>query len=287
MFVARLLLSLPRVARLAMTEVVTGIDVSVGTTMLSSAVSSSCVVGGTHPHGAGVGVGGGGPAGGEVRIRLRLQAATLESHQIPFVSFDDVIATRKREADEFYADLQKDQSDDDARLVQRQAFAGMIWNKQFFYYDVREWLRGDPAQPAPPAARRHGRNSEWTHVNNADIISMPDKWEYPWYAAWDLAFHCISELVGRAWAVRGLSDFWQHCLVAEGALDIATDPIVNLWDFAAVRLIVEEAGGRCTTFENGVPSHGGSLLSTNDALHGEACALLATAQAAPETTASS
>ena len=71
-------------------------------------------------------------------------------------------------------------TDPDARLVQRQAFAGMIWSKQFFYYDVPEWLRGDPGQPEPPASRRTGRNHEWTHLNNADIISMPDKWEYPW-----------------------------------------------------------------------------------------------------------
>jgi hypothetical protein len=75
--------------------------------------------------------------------------------------------------------------------VQRQAYAGMIWSKQFFYFDVPQWLRGDPTQPQPPRHRRHGRNHEWMHLNNADIVSMPDKWEYPWYAAWDLAFHCI------------------------------------------------------------------------------------------------
>jgi hypothetical protein len=87
--------------------------------------------------------------------------------------------------------LQVGIDDSDARNVQRQAFAGMIWSKQFYYYDVPEWIRGDPAQPAPPPERRHGRNHEWSHLNNADIISMPDKWEYPWYAAWDLAFHCL------------------------------------------------------------------------------------------------
>jgi hypothetical protein len=87
--------------------------------------------------------------------------------------------------------LQQDITDADARNVQRQAFAGMIWSKQFFYYDVPEWIKGDPGQPAPPGERRWGRNREWLHLNNADIISMPDKWEYPWYAAWDLAFHCI------------------------------------------------------------------------------------------------
>jgi hypothetical protein len=87
--------------------------------------------------------------------------------------------------------LQKDITAADARNVQRQAFAGMIWSKQFFYYDVPEWIKGDASQPPPPGERKHGRNREWSHLNNADIISMPDKWEYPWYAAWDLAFHCI------------------------------------------------------------------------------------------------
>ena len=98
---------------------------------------------------------------------------------------------RIEEADAFYREVQQDIPDADARLVQRQAFAGMIWSKQFFYYDVPEWLNGDQGQPPPPADRKHARNSEWVHLNNADIISMPDKWEYPWYAAWDLAFHCI------------------------------------------------------------------------------------------------
>ncbi|MCG7860180.1 glucosidase, partial [Flavihumibacter sediminis] len=73
---------------------------------------------------------------------------------------------------------------------QRQAFAGMLWSKQFYYFDVEQWMQGDPNKPAP-FNRAWGRNNDWTHLNNADIISMPDKWEYPWYAAWDLAFHCI------------------------------------------------------------------------------------------------
>jgi hypothetical protein len=108
-----------------------------------------------------------------------------------FEDFDSIFAQRITEADAFYADLQKDIPDEDARLIQRQAFAGMIWSKQFFHYDIPEWLKGDAPQPPPPPERKHGRNSEWLHLNNADIISMPDKWEYPWYAAWDLAFHCI------------------------------------------------------------------------------------------------
>ena len=109
----------------------------------------------------------------------------------PFADFDTVFRQRVDEADAFYREIQRDIPDADARLVQRQAFAGMIWSKQFFYYDMPEWLNGDKGQPPPPAERKHARNSEWFHLNNADIISMPDKWEYPWYAAWDLAFHCI------------------------------------------------------------------------------------------------
>ncbi len=84
----------------------------------------------------------------------------------------------------------------------------MLWSKQFYYYDVTEWLNGDPAQPAPSPERKLGRNNEWKHLNNADIISMPDKWEYPWYAAWDLAFHCITlSMVDTAFAKRQLLAF--------------------------------------------------------------------------------
>jgi hypothetical protein len=105
--------------------------------------------------------------------------------------FDSIFSKRIEEADEFFEALQSDIEDADSRNVQRQAIAGMIWSKQFFYYDVSEWLKGDPAQIPPPSDRKWGRNRDWGHLNNADIISMPDKWEYPWYAAWDLAFHCI------------------------------------------------------------------------------------------------
>jgi hypothetical protein len=121
-------------------------------------------------------------------VRVRLNAGTRHAG---FEDFEQVFTRQIREADEFYGEVQRDLTDPDARMVQRQAFAGMIWSKQFFYYDVAEWLAGDLNQPAPPMSHRRGRNSEWRHLNNADIISMPDTWEYPWYAAWDLAFHCI------------------------------------------------------------------------------------------------
>jgi hypothetical protein len=125
---------------------------------------------------------------GVVQIRLRL---SKQSRTKAFVDFDKVFTQRIKETNEFYADLQQEVSSADARNVQRQALAGMIWSKQFFYYDVPEWLRGDAGHPPPPSERTWGRNREWLHLNNADVISMPDKWEYPWYAAWDLAFHCI------------------------------------------------------------------------------------------------
>ncbi len=128
-------------------------------------------------------------AQGSETIELRLVKDKVAS---PFKNFNALFETRKKEADKFYNEIQKGITDADARLVQRQAFAGMLWSKQFFYLDIPQWLKGDPAHPKPPTQRRKGRNHEWIHLNNADIISMPDKWEYPWYAAWDLAFHCVT-----------------------------------------------------------------------------------------------
>ena len=99
-------------------------------------------------------------------------------------------ADRKREADEYYAALRPEGTSDEEAMVMRQAFAGMIWSLQFYQYDVAQWLKGDKVPP--PEARESGRNSGWRHPNNHDIIAMPDKWEYPWYASWDLAFHCVA-----------------------------------------------------------------------------------------------
>ncbi len=106
-------------------------------------------------------------------------------------TFDALFDARIREADEFYRLLAPAHGSDDVRSVQRQAFAGLLWTKQFYHYEVDRWLKGDPAGPQPPRQRLRGRNADWTHLYNADVISMPDKWEYPWYAAWDLAFHCL------------------------------------------------------------------------------------------------
>ncbi|MGA2189251.1 MAG: glucosidase [Steroidobacteraceae bacterium] len=128
------------------------------------------------------------PSGGNIELRLRL---SRRIRQTPFDDFEQCLDLRRTEADAFYAALQKDMVSADERMVQRQAFAGMIWNKQFYHWDIPRWLAGDPGQLPPPPERKHGRNSEWVHLNNADVVSMPDKWEYPWYASWDLAFHCI------------------------------------------------------------------------------------------------
>jgi hypothetical protein len=127
------------------------------------------------------------PAGSASIIRLRLSDSELGG----FDDFDSIFAARMREADEFYATVIPDTLSRDEQLVMRQSLAGVLWSKQYYHYVVRDWLAGDSAQPAPPPARERGRNREWGHLYNADVISMPDKWEYPWYAAWDLAFHCL------------------------------------------------------------------------------------------------
>ena len=128
--------------------------------------------------------------GASVRMRLRL---SQEPPARPFDDFDAVMAARIAEADAFYADLAEGVATPDGRRVQRQAFAGLVWSRQHYHYDVREWLAGDPGQPAPPPQRLSGRNHDWEHLNNQEVISMPDTWEYPWYASWDLGFHCVAQ----------------------------------------------------------------------------------------------
>ena len=130
----------------------------------------------------------------ELRLRLRPAAAGDDGTDADPLGagFDQVMAGRKAEADEFYAELTPASASADEGLVLRQACAGTLWSKQLFYYDVNRWLDGDPGQPPPPDVRKNGRNSRWRNFDGFDIISMPDKWEYPWFAAWDLAFHCIT-----------------------------------------------------------------------------------------------
>lgn len=124
-------------------------------------------------------------------ITLTVRFATAELG-LPFDDADTVLSVRKAEAEEFYGALAKPTLTDDQRLVQRQALAGLLWCKQFYHFDVRRWLEGDPGQPTPPEERWSGRNTDWQHLANHDVILMPDAWEYPWYAAWDLAFHCVT-----------------------------------------------------------------------------------------------
>ncbi|MBD2435890.1 MGH1-like glycoside hydrolase domain-containing protein [Nostoc sp. FACHB-110] len=129
-------------------------------------------------------------AGETQTIRLRL--SDVQNLVAPFGNeFDTIYQQRQQEADEFYQRICPFPILEDRRNVQRQAFAGMLWSKQFYYYVAEQWLKGDPAGPPPPASRLNGRNHEWFHLFSDDVISMPDKWEYPWFAAWDLAFHVI------------------------------------------------------------------------------------------------
>jgi hypothetical protein len=141
------------------------------------------------------------PAGAQATLKLRLHSEVSSPAQAFGADSDQIFKDRIREADEFYESQLAGRAsdghssrarppDDDSNVV-RQAFAGLLWTKQFYHYVVKDWLSGDPEQPAPPESRKAGRNSDWPHLHNRDVISMPDKWEYPWYAAWDLAFHMI------------------------------------------------------------------------------------------------
>jgi hypothetical protein len=132
--------------------------------------------------------------GASVMVRLRLtNVEPKDAAANPFDdSFEKVFDQRRSEADQFYASRFPQERSEDAHSVMRQALAGMLWSKQCYHYDVRTWLQGDPGQPPPPPERKKGRNHDWAHLYNADVLSMPDKWEYPWFAAWDLAFHTVA-----------------------------------------------------------------------------------------------
>jgi glycogen debranching enzyme len=135
------------------------------------------------------------PAGQSAEIRVRLTLDGMDpACAVPDLAggFDEVMAARRAEADEFFATLTPAAANRDEALVLRQAVAGLMWTKQFYQYDVARWLAGDPASDQPPESHRHGRNAHWRHMSNCDVISMPDCWEYPWYASWDLAFHCVA-----------------------------------------------------------------------------------------------
>jgi hypothetical protein len=127
------------------------------------------------------------------------------SYSQPFAGFEATFKQRRSETDEFYAELLPASASDDEKHVMRQACAGLLWSKQFYHFSVELWLKGDPGQPPPAKSRMDGRNARWSHLYNLDVLSMPDKWEYPWYAAWDLAFHTVSlALLDPEWAKRQL-----------------------------------------------------------------------------------
>jgi Mannosylglycerate hydrolase MGH1-like glycoside hydrolase domain len=189
-------------------------------------------------------------AGASATLQLRLR----DEPPAPAVfgaEFDAVFERRLAEANEFYDALLSSALDADRRNICRQAFAGLLWGKQFYNYDVPTWLRGDPTEPPPPSERLHGRNSDWTHLYNEDVLSMPDKWEYPWYAAWDLAFHCVAlALVDPDFAKRQLKlllrEWYMHPNGQIPAYEWAfgdVNPPVHAWASWRVYKIEERRGG--------------------------------------------
>jgi Mannosylglycerate hydrolase MGH1-like glycoside hydrolase domain len=184
-------------------------------------------------------------------VRVRLRPAVRGGD--PWADFDAVAAARLDEADQFYAELTPATASEDEALVLRQALAGMLWSKQLYYYEVARWLDGDPTQPTPPASRLGGRNARWRTFDAFDIMSMPDKWEYPWFAAWDLAFHCIAlARVDPAFAKYQLillcREWFQHPNGALAAYEWSFDdvnPPVQAW--AALEVFAID-GGRDVAF---------------------------------------
>ena len=188
---------------------------------------------------------------GETRsIELRLSNTPQDP---PFGnSFDTAFTTRIEEADAFYEDINPFHSDVEARRVQRQAFAGLLWSKQFYHYNLPRWLHGDPLQPPPPPERLHGRNHEWIHFDSAEVMSMPDKWEYPWFAAWDLAFHTVAfALIDPAFAKSQLillaREWFMHPNGQLPAYEWAfgdVNPPVHAWAALRIYRIEQKEHGR-------------------------------------------
>ena len=131
------------------------------------------------------------PPGATITIRVRMRPLADAGEGGAFDAFDEILAARRAEADAFYQDLLPPNLDPQEMAISRQGYAGLLWSKQYYFYAVDEWLAGDPGAPPPPESRKHGRNSDWHHFHATDILSMPDKWEYPWFAAWDTAFHML------------------------------------------------------------------------------------------------
>ena len=173
----------------------------------------------------------------------------------PFRDVEEVFARRISEANQFYATIQNPKLTEDEKLVQRQALAGLMWTKQFYHYSVELWLQGDPAGPPPAESRTQGRNSDWMHLYNLDVLSMPDKWEYPWYAAWDLAFHCVPiAMIDPEWAKRQLilllREWYMHPKGQIPAYEwnfSHVNPPVHAWAAWRVYEITRDATGEAAT----------------------------------------
>jgi hypothetical protein len=190
--------------------------------------------------------------GATAAIRLRLAAGGAAQTW----DADQIIAQRQKDADEFYAMWLRKGYTDETRRIARQSYAGLLWNKQFFYYSVQQWLEGDPSQPPPPPGREHGRNSSWKHLYNRDVISMPDNWEYPWYAAWDLAFHMIpfarvDPHYAKEQLVLMLREWYMHPNGQMPAYEFAfgdVNPPVHAWACWRVYKMTGPRGGRDRVF---------------------------------------
>jgi len=190
------------------------------------------------------------PSGEARTVEVRF---TPERKTRPFVHCDRLIDDRREEADAFYDTVQRDDLSAEDERIQRQAFAGLMWSKQFYHYDVDRWLEGDPAQPDPPEGR--WRNRDWEHLHNSDVVSMPDAWEYPWYAAWDLAFHMIPvAMIDPEWAKRQMilltREWYMHPSGQMPAYEWAFDdvnPPVHAWAAWRVYKISRDVTGRADT----------------------------------------
>ena len=191
-------------------------------------------------------------AGAQVEVRLRLCSAE-ENPKEPFGrAFDQVFHQRRIEADEFYEAVIPQTLGAQEKNIARQAYAGLLWSKQFYHYIVRDWLEGDPEMPAPPPQRWQGRNHDWQHLFNRDVILMPDKWEYPWYAAWDLAFHCVAVAhvdpeLAKEQLVLFLREWYMHPNGELPAYEWAlgdVNPPVHAWAVWRVYKMTAERGQR-------------------------------------------
>jgi len=195
------------------------------------------------------------PPGGKKVLRFLL-GDSLGLPPDAFANFDNIFAERRHEAHLFFATKCAPSLGDEERNVLHQAYAGLLWSKQFYHYDVNRWLGGDPSQPAPPAGHAHTRNADWSHLYNADILSMPDKWEYPWYAAWDLAFHMIPMCRVDPYFAKGqlLLLLREWYLRPDGALPAYewnfsdVNPPVHAWACWRVYKITATRGHRDTHF---------------------------------------